>query len=77
MSNPAVYDSHVKIPSRTGGVSDKIRMMPINRSLYVPAKEAKPSAVRTLVSRVSMEFGGKRSYQTAKERDGVRIWRTL
>ena len=75
MMTKDLYEAGVKLPTRTGGVSEKIRQMPVNRSLYVPAKEATPSSVRTLVTRVSMEFKG-RAYQTARERDGVRIWRT-
>lgn len=70
------YDAHIKPPLRRGIVSDKIEGIPANKSLYVPRDEATPDSVRTLVSRISAKFGGKRAYQTAKERDGIRIWRT-
>ena len=70
------YDAHIKPPPKPGAISDKIRGIPANKSLYVPPDEATPDSVRTLVSRVSVEFGGKRAYQTARERDGIRIWRT-
>jgi len=72
-----IYEANVKLPGpRTGGVSDWIRNIPANRSLFVSPKDAAPSSVRTLVARVSAEFKGKRQYQTAKEGNGVRIWRT-
>lgn len=69
------YDANIKPPSRTGGVSDWIRNIPANRSLFVASRDARPHSVRTLVARISAEFKGKRAFQTAKEGSGIRVWR--
>ncbi len=76
MTHPT-YEANVKLPTHgnKGGVSDWVRNIPANRSLFVSPKDAVPSSVRTIVARISAEFKGKRSFQTAKEGNGIRVWR--
>jgi hypothetical protein len=69
------YDAHIKPPTKPGALSDKLRGIPKGKSLYVPATEAPPTSIRTLVSRIAAKFGD-RAYQTARERGGIRVWRT-
>jgi hypothetical protein len=70
-----MYDANIKPPQKNGLLSEKIRGIPAGRSLFVPMTEAMPDTVRTLVSRISREFKS-RSFQTAKDGEGIRIWRT-
>jgi len=73
MLRAMIYDTHIPPPL---SASDIIRDLSPNESVRIDAKTATPETVRSLVSRIRAEFKGKRAFVTAKEKTGVRIWRT-
>lgn len=54
-------------------LSDQVRDLELGHSRLF---KADPQVIRTIVSRVRSEYRGRRAFQTAKEKDGLRVWRT-
>lgn len=59
-------------PNRTR-YSQLIRAMAARSDIYFPSCSS--DSLKTTVSRIRKEYKGKRDYTSAKERDGVRVWR--
>lgn len=69
------YDANIPPPPKPLAISDLIRGLPPKRSVFIASDDAPPQSVRTIVSRVRSEYKS-RHFQTAKENDGIRVWRT-
>lgn len=66
------YDTAKPLPVT---LTDMILDMPNKKSVWFSPQDATPETVRTIVWRVRSKYKTRR-YQTAKERDGIRVWRT-
>lgn len=73
MLRAMIYDTHIPPPVT---VSSILREIGPKQSVRIDAKMADAETVRSLVSRIRAEFEGKRVFVTAKEKAGIRVWRT-
>lgn len=67
-------ESDIPPPVRLN-LSDIIRGLEVDQSAYFPPEAASIDSVRSIVTKVKGEFEGARAYVTAREADGVRVWR--
>lgn len=53
-----------------------IKSLEIGQSAYFPTDIATVASVRATVTRIKAESEGSKDYVTARDGDGVRVWRT-